>query len=191
MSNPFINNNPASTTQNVTPATVTVGAVPTTDNLAQFLQPAVDESMFSNTEITNRYVNRLRRYMASVTSPAGFNGQSAAFFQLGAPTLLWIADWTVSRFNTMPTVPDPTPQDDDWVLLARYQELPKTIVNPGDGTTQFFRITGTYVYGKKTPSADVIDDMSWPRPAWISAAAFPSRRPGVDLYESDLIDALE
>lgn len=182
--------------QQVNPnANVTVGVVPIDDTNSLYSVPSIatpseSKEIFTDYEVVNRYENPQHRYMLGITSPSGFNGQSAAFVQLASPTLLWVSDWTALKWNGMPTIPDPTSQDDTWVLLAKYYQPAMLVINPADGQTPGYRISGTYVYGKKNPSTDVIDDISFARPPWIDNV--PPRRPDSDeMYDDTLIDALE
>src|SRR5690242_2432545 len=67
--------------------------------------------------INNRYESDKHIYMAGITSPGGFSGNSVSFFRLSSPTLLWICDWTAASWNKPPLSPDPNVNDPNWVLM--------------------------------------------------------------------------
>ncbi len=117
--------------------------------------------------VNNRFERDQHTYMAGVASPGGFQGASAAFFRMTAPTLLWICDWTASRFNSVPDIPNPDNSDPNWVLLYDVYE-PTNVVPGQDSTTPLYRISGTYIYGHKNPSANVTDFIAFPRPPWMT-----------------------
>ena len=168
--------------------TVTFGKVVDNPN---YNGPAPETGqVFLDLMMNSRYEQDGHRYMAGVSSPAGFAGMTAAFFQLAAPTLLWICDWTVAQFNTEPEVPDPFSVGDQWVLLDLHVEPPMMGLAP-DGISPLRRISGTYVFGNKyagdmssyTTSAFAI--AQWPRPQWM-ADTFQRTIPASSL-KSDLI----
>lgn len=190
MSNPWTTDNPATGNQNNPNTTVTISPVPTDDFDARVIPPDSDQDIYTSYKISNRYVNPQRRYMLGITSPAGFNGQSAAFVQLASQTMLWITDWTALKTNSKPKIPFPTPADDRWVLLAKYWTPAMVIPNPTDGVTPLFRISGTYIFGLKDPSEETLVDTTFPRPPW--AEDVPAwRHPTEDMFEASLSDALE
>lgn len=190
MSNPWTNSNPATGGQGNPNTTVVIADVPVDDNDAKVVNPDSDFDIYDSYKINNRYINPQRRHMLGVSSPAGFNGQSAAFVQLAAQTLLWIADWTALKKNNKPKIPDPTPADDNWVLLAKYYTPAMVIPNPADMTIPLFRISGTYVYGRKNPSAEVLVDTTFPRPPWVQDIT-DWRHPTEEMFEESITDALE
>lgn len=153
-----------------TPANINVGnfddisTVQGTGTL--FEEGASDPGITTHYQIRNRYHRDLGIYMNGVTSPNGFSGNSTAFFQLYAPTLLWIVDWTACRAGEDPDIPNPTPLDTNWILL---DVMPQTtmIVLAGDGETPLFRISGRYVYACKNPDANVYENVQYGRPPWI------------------------
>lgn len=189
MSNPWTTDNPATGNQNNPNTTVVIGVVPVTDSLAKIVPPDSGTDIYDEYKIVNRYVNPQRRYMLGITSPAGFNGQSAAFVQLASQTMLWIADWTAMKTKSKPKIPDPTPADDRWVLLAKYW-TPAMVIPNADGVTPMFRISGTYIYGLKDPSEETLIDTTFPRPPWVEET--PAwRHPNEEMFEESISDALE
>lgn len=143
--------------QNPYAAVVQVGSIDG-DNSGLFANPTNASQIFTDYRIRNTYIHNLHRYMAGVTSPGGFQGSTAAFFQLAAPTLLWIADWTACRFNSQPDIPTLTTADSDWVLLGDTYETHNPQVGP-DNSSPLYRITGQYIYGHKKPNADAINNV--------------------------------
>lgn len=124
-----------------------------------------DIGVWSDYRIRNRYEKSQGRYMLGITSPNGFQGAEAAFVQLSAPTLLWISSWTASKLGEKPVIPNPANVPSDYVLLY---ETPVTemITVTGDGN-KVYRISGTYVYGKKNPADQVFNDVKYPQPPWL------------------------
>lgn len=133
-------------------------------NAAQYVQE--DDRIGVHYMAYNSYDHRQGVHLVGVTSPDGFKGQNCAFVQLTAPTNVWVFRWTSASFFGKPRIPDATPLNKDWVLLQRLPEIPMVTVGP-DGETPLYRVTGTYVYGKKTPSTDPFDDASFPLPAFL------------------------
>lgn len=146
-------------------ATVEIGEIDFDDNDAKF-KPQESTSSFTNYIIHNRYEKDSHRYMAGVTSPGGFQGNSVAFFATENPTLLWISDWTACKWRNPPEIPAPVLADKDWVLLDEHYE-PYRLGIARDGVTPLYRISGTYVYGKRNPQAVTVKDLIFPRPPWL------------------------
>ena len=124
-------------------------------------------SIYVDYQVNNHFERDHHIYMAGMTSPTPFNGQSVAFFQLAAPTLLWIADWTTARFFQQPDIPDPNAVSSEWILMDGHFVL-HDIKPAKDGISPLFRITGTYVFGIKNPGSTFTDGIVYPKPAWLS-----------------------
>lgn len=136
-------------------AVISVGTVTADGFDSQFIGSIDQASIFTDYQIFNRYESDRHVYMMPIASPTGFAGGSAAFVQLAAPTLLWIADWTAARTNRKPVIPPPEfLADPNWILL---DVMPETaMVNlTADGATPLYRISGCYIYGHRNPSNDV------------------------------------
>lgn len=126
-------------------------------------------TIWTDYAIRNRYENDGHIYMMPVAQPAGVVSQgqpTVAFVQLAAPTTLWVADWTASRFQICPDIPDPNQVKARWILMDQHVE-PAEMELAGDGQTPLYRISGTYVYGCLNPSAQPTDDMAFGDPAWL------------------------
>lgn len=120
---------------------------------------------FTEYVINNRFFHSPHTHCLGITSPNGFQGQSAAFVQMAATTLIWQADWTACKLGEQPEVPDPTPPSDDWVLLDSCIE-PANMAPMADGHTGIYRISGTYWYGRKNPFStpkQFYEDVFFPR----------------------------
>lgn len=164
MTVPFSEVNPDILDRDVPPANVVVEDFVFDDEQGRYLDDGENKSILDDWVILNRYEKDLHRYMLGITSPGGFNGESVAFVQIAAPTLLWIAEWTMSRYGSQcPPYPSPALNNPDWVLLDEHYEEPD-ISASADGITGLYRISGVYVFGKRTPNADTNKDMSFPRP---------------------------
>lgn len=122
-----------------------------------------DLGIYTDYAVVNRYEFDHGIYMMGVTSPGGFQGNSAAFVQLKAETLLWIADWTARKNGEMPGIPSFQQTDPNVVLLDTHFEPSMTEVM-ADGVTVVYRISGSYVYGFKNPN---IANMFHGRPPWL------------------------
>lgn len=126
-----------------------------------------DASHDVDTMLVSRYPVEQHVYMMPITSPSGFANQTAAFVQLAAPTMAWAFDWTIMREGSRPAVPDPTPIDTNWVLLYATPE-PMMVTVGVDGVTPVYRLSGTYVYGRKTAPSQIYDAVNFPRPPWVA-----------------------
>lgn len=142
---------------------------PETTNTAHGYQD--DAPFHTDYEVTNHYFKDRHIYMGGVTSPSGFQGQSAAFVQLAAPTLVWVCEWTACRADGHPDIPDPDPVNTNWILLDE-QFDPFMIGVLDDGDTPIQRISGRYVYGHVNPSASTSDDVDYPCPPWLDPDQF-------------------
>lgn len=160
--------NPDSVTQQAAVAQIAVGNVSVSDNDAKWSDIAIGgDGIITDYQINGHYEKDGKRYMAGVSSPDGFRGNAAAFFQLAAPTLLWIVDWTAAKWGAQPEVPDPDGLvNSDWILLDDMYQ-PVSIVIGADGVSPFYRLSGTYVYGCRRPSDKTIDDIIFGRPPWL------------------------
>lgn len=152
-----------------TAAQIIEGLVLPTDDFALY-ENIQQNKFFVDYQINNRYEKDRHLYMLPIASPNGFNGQSAAFVQLAAPTLLWICDWTVSKLGEQPEVPDPNISPGfGWILLDDFWE-PATAVPASDGVTILYRLSGTFVYGKISPNPLTHRDINFGRPYWLKDA---------------------
>jgi hypothetical protein len=176
---------PAAPTTN--PAVI-IQDVPFDDNNGAYnnaeLSPAAPgiQSVWDDCVINCRYHKSQRRYMLGVTSSntrvlstgGGSSSQfdsSVAFVQLANPTLVWEVDWTVSRANSKPFAPSPVIPSYDWVLLSELME-PGQMTVGADGQAPRYRISGTYVYGKKNPSVSLNRDAFFPIALWVQKNRF-------------------
>jgi hypothetical protein len=157
------------TGQQVTPsptATISVGVVDFGNEPSKFTVPTTGQGIFTDYKVFSMYENPFHRYMLGITDPDGFQGESAAFVQLAAPTLLWVCKWTACRYHSQPIIPDPTSRDPNWVLLDKAYS-PAMVTVGADGVSPLYRISGRYVYGHKKPNDDVLRNVSYPRPPWL------------------------
>lgn len=182
MSKPSVADNTTAQVQTDIPPvipTVTYGVIEDNENWTG--PDSSSGEVFADLMMMNRYEQDGHRYMLGVTSPNGFEGSSAAFCQLAAPTTLWICDWTVAQYNTVPQIPDPFSVGSGWVLLDIHLEPAMQGLAP-DGVSVLWRISGTYFFGNKSPGAmsnynnSVIAQANFPRPQWL-ADTFPRSIP--------------
>lgn len=126
------------------------------------------DSFWTDFRCRNRYEKDGHLYMMGLSSPLGLQGQTCAFVQLTAPTLLWVADWTAARVGLPPRVPSPSVllKNPNWVLLDEHYE-PTALTLVADGTLPLYRLSGTYVYGHKKPDANTVLNLSFARPPWV------------------------
>jgi hypothetical protein len=166
MSSPFINEQSPVLTQQGPALNIQVGAIPNDDAEAQFDPPANPLDIWTDYVIENKYEEDPHVYMLPITSPEGFSGKKAAFCKLASDTVLWVCDWTAARWNTAPEAPNPTPADSNWVLLNKATETRNVEVGP-DGQTALYRISGTYVYGYKSPPTNLYELVAFGRPPYL------------------------
>ncbi len=145
------------------------------DEDALFQSSGNDNSIWNECIVLNRYEQDMHRYMTGVTSPGGFNGGKAVFFQLATPTILWIADWTVYKSNDTPETPDPNPSDSNWVYLGAFPAESANLTIAPNGRSGRFRLSGTYVYGHLNPPASVWDLVTFGKPPWLQGGVLPRR----------------
>lgn len=186
MSAPFTKDNPQFTVQpNPTNTTVQIDDILISDYDGKYVEQTDEQAIYTDYIINNRYESDKHIYGGGMTSPNGFNGATTALVQLDTPTLLWIADWTACRWQTPPILPSIVPQDPNWVLLDEHYE-PGMLVLAQDGVTALYRISGTYIYTHLNPSAQVINNIRFTRPAWLQDV-FPRTVPA-NLFQTGLID---
>lgn len=145
-------------------AQVFIGNVTVEDSLAQHV-PQTD-SIFTDYEVESRYEERPNVYMMGVTSPNGFQGNTTAFVQLAATTVLWVVNWTGLRLGKQPLIPSKDPGDPNWIFLYSSPETQKVTTGP-DQVTPLYRISGTYVYGRVNSPSDIFSLVTYPRAPWI------------------------
>ncbi len=155
--------------------------------ITQYTDPADVAAMYPDFEIRNRYWKDHRKYLGGVTSPGGFLGKSAAIFQLAAPTLLWICDWTALKSSNQPVIPNIIPGDANWELLDEDYEAANIIVQ-ADQTTPWYRLSGYYIYAMTNPNAITLSDVRFGRPPWLKDVV--DRTMPASKYTSNLSDGV-
>lgn len=163
--NPQTNDNPNAQSETVTAAQIVIGKIGTGGGggTSQFIPSPDKKSILADYEIFNTYEKDQHKYMMGITSPNGFQGNSVAFVQLAAPTLLWISRWTACQAGSEPPIPDTDVGDSSWILLDEIIEPVMMNCMP-DGTNPIYRINGTYVYGNTNPNARTTANTVFPRP---------------------------
>lgn len=139
-------------------------AVPTSPSL---FNQGDSQSVITDFRIKHHYQRDGHVYQLGITSPSGFKGQSAAFVQLAAPTLLWVVDWTGCRFYQKAMIPDPDAIESGWVLLEAWLE-PFMVVIAANGTTPLYRCSGVYIYGHKNPGPKIYNNTAYPVAPWVN-----------------------
>lgn len=168
---------------------VDVGPVNPTDNNAVFNTRSDSAAVWTDYVITSRYEKDHHRYMLGNTSPDGFAGNSdtVSFVQLANSTLLWIVDWTACREKEKPKIPFPEQfSSSKWITLDEQFETGMIGVGP-DGVTPIYRISGTYIYGHKSPNKFTNRDMQFPQPPWLKQGAF-NREVDDGMFEHGIIN---
>lgn len=191
MSEPYTNNNETAGVLNGPPPKITITVAPVDPNGAAYAGPApATGKIIPDYMITNRYEGDTHRYMAGLSSPGGFNGASVALFQLCAPTLLWICDWTAMQFQSEPDIPNPFAAGSEWEILDIHLE-PAMLVVAGDGISPAYRISGTYFFACKNPGKfssygdSVFALAQHPRAPWVQDIF--NRRIPADALKSDIM----
>src|SRR5262245_9660229 len=85
-------------------AEVAVGFVEADD---LFGRASDGDGVWNDYQIVSAYEQDRRTYLLPLCHPQGYRGQTAAFVQLAAPTLVWAADWTAAKMGAFPEVPNP------------------------------------------------------------------------------------
>ena len=65
------------------------------------------DGIWNDYEIHEVYEQDRRTYQLPLCHPKGYHGQTAAFVQLAAPTLICSVDWTAAKMGAMPEAPNP------------------------------------------------------------------------------------
>lgn len=146
--------------------TVTIGPVTIDDDMPAMQSTGGDQDVPADWICNSRFERDGHTYMMGVTSPGGFQGNSVAFVRLTAATELWICDWTACRLHSQPELPDPTSVDSDWVLLDDCLEM-RNLEVIQNGATPIYRVSGTFIYGKKSPASRTNRDAFFPLPPWL------------------------
>ncbi len=126
------------------------------------------QGLYEEFRIQNHYEKDRKTYQMGISSPAGFQGQSVAFVQLAAPTLLWICNWTLGRVGALVVAPDPSPSVSDWVLLDDWWDADQIEVAGADGQALYYRLSGTFVYGHPNPAPNTNANIVFPLTPWIN-----------------------
>lgn len=179
-------------------AQVIVGIVGKEDDQGLFDDPLDPEDYgpWTDYQIINKYEKDYHVYMVGLTSPNGatqtFRGvtsvDTVAFHQLSMPTMLWISDWTVAKYNDKPKIPTPLLVIDDWILMDEHYETAMLTLGP-DGVTPCWRISGTFTYGHRRPgSFDAINLVEFGRPPWMvdNFYEFGGRTGSIDMFMNEL-----
>lgn len=135
---------------------------------------AAPDGLIVDTVIQNYYIKDRHLYMMPVAAPGGFNGASVSIVQTAAPTLLWICEWTASKFSVPPPVPNPTPTDPNWVLLDDWWQALPIVLGSADGVSPLYSINGTYYYARLNPADNTNDNVVFPLVPWINGNKFPT-----------------
>jgi hypothetical protein len=158
--------------QFLNPAQISVGTISndaTESDQASLLVGGDVGGPWTDYMVFNRYTDNVHTYQLPVTSPDGFGGDTAAFVQLAAGTLVLAVEWTAARWGAQPYIPDPDLSNSDWVFLGKKPETAMAPLGP-DGVTPLYRISGTYFYGHRKPDPKTLPNMVFPRPAWCQDA---------------------
>ena len=159
--------------------TVKIGPLLATDTEAKYRDQKASD-VWNDYVITSRYEKDRHTYMMATAFNSDFSYSLSTVtgttntvqtpitaVQLASPSLLWIVDWTCSRYNEKPWIPNPSLANNfAWVLLDEVFEPYQIQVAP-DGVSPLWRISGTYVYGNMNPSAITIDDLLFPMPPYL------------------------
>lgn len=124
----------------------------------------ISDGIFTDYKISNFYEADGQIYMMPVTSPNGFDGDQVSFVKLAAGTLLWIVDWTAEKVNAKPSIPNPSLDDANLVLMDKHFEPEGLLMKPSGSGAVIHRISGRYVYGFKNPSQA---KLYYGRPPWM------------------------
>ena len=124
-------------------------------------------NLYLDYEIINYYLKDTHNWYGGVSSPGGFQGKSAVVFQLAAPKLLWVCEWTSLEVASQPKIPDITTQDQNWVLIDEDYRLFKIDVGP-DQAQALYRIGGIYVFGHLQPSAETLNNARFGIPPYLN-----------------------
>ena len=164
--------------------TVTVGQVSTEDGLTHYSvgDDVNGRGIHTDFRVRNRYEGDHQIYMIPLTTPIAFQGETVAFCQLAAKTLLWIAEWTACRYTVKPRIPSTSV--DGWILLDEHLEL-GTVTVTGDGITPLYRISGVYVFGHTKPTLSMYKYVQFAKVPWIDNTF--DRQVTEAMFQNDLL----
>jgi hypothetical protein len=176
---PYIPTSTIQVVQDISAYTTTYRGIPVP--VTQDPEPADPAAMYPDFRILSYYWKDRRIYMGGVTSPGGFSGKSVVFFQLAAPTLLWICDWTCAKYSSQPMIPNIVPEDSNWVLMDEDYEAANVIVGP-DKRTPMYRLSGYYIFGHQNPDTYTLNNIRFGRPPWINDSVPRLLSPGMYIH---------
>lgn len=145
--------------------TISVGEVNFTDTDARVVEEAQANSIIDDYTVFSHYEKDRRTYQIPLSSPGDIDGDTVAFVALSRTTLLWVVDWTVQSSRAKPKAPAKS-SNNRFIWLDEWLEPAQIGLGP-DGETPVYRLSGTYFYGCRNPSAELREDISFPLPPWI------------------------
>ena len=190
MSLPFSTDNPNTAVQNTPVLVIEFGTIAEAGgelDEAALYKDGDSPGIFTDYIVRTTLEDDRHIYMMGQTSPEKFQGKTVGFVQLASHTILKIVDWTACKALSKPKIPDPTPSNDDWILLDVIPETYGLSVT-ADGTTPVFRISGVYVYGHTNPPDSVFDLLEWPSPPWLDSNGI-DRSVSKNLFDSTIVDS--
>jgi hypothetical protein len=166
MSEPFTFDNPLTGEQDFPQLSVTYQNIPDTDSNALYAAPSSDSLIFTDYIVENKIVERPHVYMLPICGDVASGEDTCAFVQLARPTLTYVVDWTAMRMDRQPTIPDPLAVSGDWVFLGKEAET-RNVDVMGDGSTEMYRISGTYYYGRKKFDQEAMNYLRYGQPPYL------------------------
>lgn len=158
---PFLEVNQQIEGMNSPSLSITWGRVSPDDNSSAFLVPS-KPGIMTDYMIHSGFEKDHHVYMLGITSPQGFQGDSVAFVQLAAPTMLYVVRWTASRWGQIPKAPDPYMIGNGRILMDEHYDTVPILVNAG-GQVPLYRWSGVFIFGAKAPKKRGVDEVSFPR----------------------------
>lgn len=146
------------------------------DHFAKFLNEQItdrDPSDFiADYLIRNYYVGDKHVYMSSLTvadedsESSTLDGDTVAFCQIANASLIWVCEWTACKVGSKPQIPSVDPDDPNFILLDEHYEVPEAPLI-ANGFDQIWRISGTFWFGHRKPSSNLMKHVRWPLPPWV------------------------
>ena len=154
----------------------------------KFATPPDNGSVYPTYKVRHRYEGDPHIYMLGTTADPTASPYSdpVAFVQLSQETRLWICEWSATRWGEKPKMPDYRIADTGWVFMKAIFQPEQTLVG-ADGVSVVYKVSGTYIYGRRRPSPLITSEMTFPVPPFFDGITNTERSFSADMFQQGII----